>query len=255
MPRISEDSLRFRLRSSAFFTLFNLLLVWLLSLRYLPALSLPEAPLSLLWLVCAWLGGLGTLAVIVWLIPALLALVLKKRLLVWPCALLGLIGVGAMIVDTQLFNATGAHITAFAEGIPPTPDADWWVITGAALLVLSLFELWLAWRVIARSRRIAFPVGTLMVLLPLLLVASVAIDLYTLEDQTRALSLADPTIEPGERATPIPEAERALEARQESEANIDESPVVDERTGPADTEESPEGAPAGVEGEATTGTP
>lgn len=248
MPRISEDSLRFRLRASAFFALFNLLLVWLLSLRYLPALSLPEAPLSLLWLVCAWLGGFGTLAVIAWSIPALLALVLKKRLLVWPCALLGFAGVGAIIADTQLFNATGAHITAFAAGIPSTPDAGWWGITGGALLLLALFELWLAWRVIARSRRIAFPVGSFMVLMPLMLIASVAIDLSTPGDQTRLLTLGGPSDDnTGILATPIPEAERALEQRENSEANIDETPVVDERTGQADA--------GGASGSAADSTP
>lgn len=47
MPRSSEDSLRFRLRATAFFALFNLIFVWLLSLRYLPMIRIPEEGLGI----------------------------------------------------------------------------------------------------------------------------------------------------------------------------------------------------------------
>lgn len=245
MPRSSEDSLRFRLRASAFFTIFNLVFIWLLSLRYLSGIQPHHDALGILWLVCAWVGGFGTLAIIVWLLPALLSLFLKRRMLIWPCAILGTLGVGALWVDTQLFSNIGAHLSDFSGEPKPELTTMQWIITGGGVVLLALFELWLAWRVFARARRIAFPVWSLVLLMPLLLITSVGIDIATEADQTTALNPSTHTDEAtlGRPATPVPEAREAA-----SQRNRTDGPVIDDSVDP--TQRGNTGTPDGAEPEA-----
>lgn len=241
MPRSSEDSLRFRLRATAFFALFNLIFVWLLSLRYLPMIRIPEEGLGIVWLICAWLGGLGTLAVAIWLLPALLSLFLKRRLLIWPCAVLGTLGLGAIWVDTQLFSAAGAHLADLSGDDRPTLSTAQWAITAAGVVLIALVELWLSWRIMARARRIAFPVWSAVLLMPILLMASVGIDIATDTDQTAALHPQDTDTQAlmGEPATPVPEAREAATQRDQNSG-----PAIDDSVDPTtrDTTDMPDGA-------------
>ncbi len=244
MPRSSEDSLRFRLRATAFFVLFNLAFVWLLSLRYLPAVQMPQDPLGIIWLVCAWLGGFGTLALAIWLLPALLSLFLKRRLLIWPCAVLGMLGLGALWVDTQIFAATGEHLMDLSGDDKPTLSTMQWVMTGGGALLIALVELWLSWRIMARARRITFPVWSLVLLMPALLIASVGIDIATDVDQTAVLhpAAADSQALMGEPATPVPEAREAATLRDQNDGPaIDDS--ADPTTRDTSTPDSAEGNP------------
>ncbi|SPJ32593.1 DUF3413 domain-containing protein [Kushneria phyllosphaerae] len=244
-PRSSEDSLRFRLRATAFFALFNLIFVWLLSLRYLPIAQMPQEGLGILWLVCAWLGGFGTLAVAVWLLPALLSLFLKRRMLIWPCAVLGTLGLGALWMDTQIFSAVGEHLVDMSGDDKPVLSIIQWAITGGGVVLIALVELWLSWRIMARARRITFPVWSLVLLMPALLIASVGIDIATDTDQTALLhsSDADSQALMGEPATPVPEAREAATQRDRNDGPaIDDSVDPTERdtsTLPGDGEESP----------------
>ncbi|WP_456268906.1 DUF3413 domain-containing protein [Kushneria sp. AK178] len=245
MPRSSEDSLRFRLRATAFFALFNLIFVWLLSLRYLPIIDMPGEALGIVWLICAWLGSFGTLAVALWLLPALLSLFLKRRLLIWPCAVLGTLGLGALFADTQLFAATGAHLVALSGDDTPDLSPLQWGLTGGGVVLIALVELWLAWRIMARARRITSPVWSLVILMPVLLMASVGIDIATDTDQTAVLhpQEADRQALMGEPATPVPEAREAATRRHRNDGpTIDDSvdPTRRDTTGTPDgTEETP----------------
>ncbi|GHC24178.1 hypothetical protein GCM10010082_15830 [Kushneria pakistanensis] len=244
MPRSSEDSLRFRLRATAFFALFNLAFVWLLSLRYLPMVQMPQEPLGIVWLVCAWLGGFGTLAVVLWLLPALLSLFLKRRMLIWPCAVLGTLGLSAIWMDTQIFSATGEHLVDLSGDDKPALSTMQWAITGGVVILIALIELWLSWRILARARRITFPVWSLVLLMPVLLIASVGIDIATDADQTAALhsSAADSQALMGEPATPVPEAREAATLRDQNDGPaIDDS--VDPTTRDTSTPDSAEGQP------------
>lgn len=244
-PRSSEDSLRFRLRATAFFALFNLIFVWLLSLRYLPIVQMPQEGLGILWLVCAWLGGFGTLAVAVWLLPALLSLFLKRRMLIWPCAVLGTLGLGALWMDTQIFSAVGEHLADMSGDNKPALSIVQWAITGGGVVLIALVELWLSWRIMARARRITFPVWSLVLLMPALLIASVGIDIATDTDQTALLHSKDTDRQAlmGEPATPVPEAREAATQRDRNDGPaIDDSVDPTERdtsTLPGDGEESP----------------
>ncbi|ART63013.1 DUF3413 domain-containing protein [Kushneria marisflavi] len=245
MPRSSEDSLRFRLRATAFFALFNLMFVWLLSLRYLPMVQMPPEALGIIWLVCAWLGGFGTLAFAVWLLPALLSLFLKRRMLIWPCAVLGTLGLGAIWVDTQLFSAVGDHLVDLSGEHKPALSTAQWAITGGGLVLIALVELWLSWRIMARARRITFPVWSLVLLMPVLLMTSVGIDIASDTDQTAALHPQDSDRQAlmGEPATPVPEAREAASQRdQNSGPAIDDSADPTERDTtaiPDDVEDTP----------------
>ncbi|MFC0267512.1 DUF3413 domain-containing protein [Kushneria aurantia] len=242
MPRISEDSLRFRLRASAFYTLFTLLLVWLVSLSYLPTVTPRETPLGIAWLVSVWLGGFGTLAVAAWIVLALLALFLKRRWMVWPAAVLATLGLGAIILDTRLMTTSDLHLLELGSRTPVVPGTGWWLLTGSFVVLAALFSLWLAWRVFARARRIAFPVGSALLLMPLLLIASVAIDLTTDADQTAALGGADSAATGeealGSPATPVPEA---LEAA--SQRNASDAPVIDDSVDPVTTRDGDAASP------------
>ncbi|ARS52643.1 DUF3413 domain-containing protein [Kushneria konosiri] len=232
MPRSSEDSLRFRLRATAFFALFNLIFAWLLSLRYLPMVQMPQEGLGIVWLVCAWLGGFGTLAIALWLLPALLSLFLKRRMLIWPCAVLGTLGLGALWVDTQLFTAAGSHLIDLSGEQKPELSTLQWAITGGVMVLIALVELWLSWRIMARARRITFPVWSLVLLMPVLLMASVGIDIASDTDQTAALHAQDSDRQAlmGEPATPVPEAREAATQRdQNSGPAIDDSADPTER--------------------------
>lgn len=245
MPRSSEDSLRFRLRATAFFALFNLIFIWLLSLRYLPITQMPQEGMGILWLVCAWLGGFGTLAVAVWLLPAVLSLFLKRRMLIWPCAVLGTLGLGALWMDTQIFSAVGEHLVDLSGDNKPMLSIAQWAITGGGLTLIALVELWLSWRIMARARRITFPVWSLVLLMPALLVASVGIDIATDTDQTAVLHSQDSDSQAlmGEPATPVPEAREAATQRDQNDGPaIDDSVDPTERDTsalPDDDEESP----------------
>ncbi|REC93762.1 DUF3413 domain-containing protein [Kushneria indalinina] len=231
MPRSSEDSLRFRLRATAFFALFNLILAWLLSLRYLPMIDMPPEALGIVWLVCAWLGAFGTLAVAIWLLPALLSLFLKRRLLIWPCAVLGTLGLGALWMDTQLFASTGDHLVDLSGDDKPTLSTIQWAITGGGMVLIALVELWLSWRIMARARRIPFPVWSLVLLMPVLLMASVGIDIATDTDQTAALHSQDADRQAlmGEPATPVPEAREAATQRDQNGG-----PAIDDSVDPTE---------------------
>lgn len=245
MPRSSEDSLRFRLRATAFFALFNLIFIWLLSLRYLPIVRMPQEGMGLLWLACAWLGGFGTLAVAIWLLPAVLSLFLKRRMLIWPCAVLGTLGLGALWMDTRIFSAVGEHLVALSGDNKPVLSIAQWTITSGGVVLIALVELWLSWRIMARARRITFPVWSLVLLMPVLLMASVGIDIATDTDQTAVLHPQDSDSQTlmGEPATPVPEAREAATQRDRNDGpaiNDSVDPTERDTTAlPNDEEENP----------------
>ncbi|WP_106476758.1 DUF3413 domain-containing protein [Phytohalomonas tamaricis] len=181
--KLSNDTRRFRLRAAAFFALINLVLVWAIALRYVPYLDVPVDFWGLSYLLTTWPGHFGLLVELAWLPLALMALVLPKRGMIIPAALLASAGLWALALDTVVYGQYRFHLNGFMlslflndkNGEIFSFSVMTWIVGIAVIIALVLFELWLAWRIFARARSVRLPVWKIFAALLVLMVASHAI--------------------------------------------------------------------------------
>ncbi|GAB2787980.1 DUF3413 domain-containing protein [Halomonas shantousis] len=180
------DTLSWRmrqLRASLVFALFNLLLVWLIALRYAPYLESPDDLLGISYLILTWTGHFALLVLLAWLPLGLLSLGLPRRALWLPAALLTSAGLWLMLLDTGVYAQYRFHINQFMVSlflndkngeIFSFPLSTWLVFAGVAL-TLFLLEAWLAAYLFASPRAWRLPVWRTVAGLMLAMVASHAI--------------------------------------------------------------------------------
>ncbi|RKR07334.1 hypothetical protein C7446_0145 [Kushneria sinocarnis] len=184
-PRTSHDSRSFRLRASAFFALINLVIIWLVALRYLPWLDVPGTLSGWAFLVTTWLGHFGVLAMLGWLPLGLLALFLRRRWMILPATLIATLGLWALALDTEVFAQYRFHVNHFmlsmflhdSNGDTFSFSLFSWLMAIGVMLGFALIELWLAWRLFSRAREVRFPVWKSFIVLLLLAIASHVIHL------------------------------------------------------------------------------
>ena len=105
-----QDTLRRRWRSTLLFALFQLPLVWLIALRYVPYLAIPHDPMGIAYLILTWIGHFGMLVLLGWLPLAVLAVVTKARWLWLPATLLGALGLSALLLDMVVYAQYRFHV-------------------------------------------------------------------------------------------------------------------------------------------------
>ena len=163
-----QDTLRRRWRGTLAFALLQLPLIWLVALRYTPYLAVPDDPMGVAYLVLTWIGHFGMLALLGWLPLGVLALLLKTRWLWLPAALLGALGLCALLLDTVVYAQYRFHVNYFMVSLFLNDEngeifsfttSTWLVVIGCVLLALAL-EGWLAQRLIAGGRGRRLPVGS-----------------------------------------------------------------------------------------------
>ncbi|NWO55335.1 DUF3413 domain-containing protein [Chromohalobacter israelensis] len=163
-----QDTLRRRWRGTLAFALLQLPLIWLVALRYTPYLAVPDDPMGVAYLVLTWIGHFGMLALLGWLPLGVMALLLKARWLWLPAALLGALGLCALLLDTVVYAQYRFHVNYFMVSLFLNDEngeifsfttSTWLVVIGCVLLALTL-EGWLAQRLIAGGRGRRLPVGS-----------------------------------------------------------------------------------------------
>ncbi|WP_110650634.1 DUF3413 domain-containing protein [Salinicola peritrichatus] len=178
-----QDTLRRRWRSTLTFALFQLPLVWLIALRYVPYLAVPHDPMGIAYLILTWIGHFGMLVLLGWLPLGVLALVLKARWLWLPAALWAAFGLCALLLDTVVYAQYRFHVNYFMVSlflndkngeIFSFAASTWLVVIGCALVTLAL-EGWLAHRLIAGGRGRRLPVGPACSMVLLTLIGSHAL--------------------------------------------------------------------------------
>jgi len=162
-----QDTLRRRWRSTLLFALFQLPLVWLIALRYVPYLAIPHDPMGIAYLILTWIGHFGMLVLLGWLPLAVLAVVTKARWLWLPATLLGALGLSALLLDTVVYAQYRFHVNAFMVSlflndkngeIFSFATSTWLVVVGCVAVALAL-EGWLAHRLIVGRRGQRLPAG------------------------------------------------------------------------------------------------
>ncbi|MHB0774982.1 DUF3413 domain-containing protein [Halomonas sp. WWR20] len=157
---------RRQLRASLVFTLVNLLLVWLIALRYVPYLEAPDDLLGVSYLVLTWIGHFALLTLLAWLPFGALALCLPRKVLWIPAALLSSAGLWLLLLDSGVYAQYRFHINQFMVALVINdkngeifsfPLSTWLVFAGVAL-GLFLLEAWLAMRLFASPRAWKLPV-------------------------------------------------------------------------------------------------
>lgn len=174
---------RQRLRGTLAFALINLVAVWLIALRYTPFLTVPHDPLGIAYLIVTWVGHFGLLVLLAWLALAVLGLVLPRRVLWLPAALLASAGLALMLVDTVVFAQYRFHINHFMvslflndkNGEIFSFTGSTWLIVAGVVTVLLLVESWLAWRLLRADRVRRLPLWRSVGVLFVALLASHAI--------------------------------------------------------------------------------
>lgn len=179
----SISPLRQRLRASLVFALANLLLVWAIALRYVPYLEAPGDPLGIGYLILTWVGHFGLLVLLAWLPLGLLSLLLPRRVLWLPAALLATAALWVLLLDTGVYAQYRFHINQFMVALFLNDKngeifsfslSTWLSVAGIALGLL-LLESWLAWRLLASRRTWRLPVWRIATALLLMMIASHAI--------------------------------------------------------------------------------
>ena len=174
------DVVSFRLRATLALALCQLPLVWLIALRYLPFMDMPHDGWGILYLVLTWVGHLGFLVLLGWVMLLLPALVLPSRYL-WPlAALLATLGISALLVDTVVYAQYRFHVNYFMvslflndkNGEIFSFSAETWLVVGGVAVALLVAQGWLARRLIMANRMRRLPVGKLSGVVLLSLVAS-----------------------------------------------------------------------------------
>lgn len=171
---------RQRLRGSLAFALVNLVLVWLIALRYTPYLEAPENALGISYLFLTWAGHFALLTLLAWLPLGLLALVLPRRILWLPAALMASAGLWLLLLDTGVYAQYRFHINNFMvslflndkNGDIFSFTLSTWLIVGAVALALLLAEAWLAARLFASPGARRLPLWRSVALLMVAMVAS-----------------------------------------------------------------------------------
>ncbi|MEC8917023.1 MAG: DUF3413 domain-containing protein, partial [Pseudomonadota bacterium] len=162
-----QDTLRRRWRSTLLFALFQLPLVWLIALRYVPYLAIPHDPMGIAYLILTWIGHFGMLVLLGWLPLAVLAVVTRARWLWLPATLLGALGLSALLLDTVVYAQYRFHVNAFMVSlflndkngeIFSFATSTWLVVVGCVAVALAL-EGWLAHRLIVGRRGQRLPAG------------------------------------------------------------------------------------------------
>lgn len=174
---------RRRLRASLAFALANLPLAWLVALRYAPYLEVPDDPLGISYLLLTWVGHFGLLVLLAWLPFGLLALLLPRKVLWLPAALLASAGLWLLLLDTGVYAQYRFHINQFMvalflddrNGEIFSFPASTWLIVGGVIVGLLIFETWLAVRLFASSRAWRLPVWRAVAALMVAMVASHAV--------------------------------------------------------------------------------
>ncbi|HET8789659.1 MAG TPA: DUF3413 domain-containing protein, partial [Modicisalibacter sp.] len=95
------------------FALVNLLLVWAIALRYVPYLEAPSDPLGISYLILTWVGHFGLLVLLAWIPLGLLSLLLPRRILWIPAALLATSALWILLLDTGVYAQYRFHINHF----------------------------------------------------------------------------------------------------------------------------------------------
>nr|WP_298376868.1 DUF3413 domain-containing protein [uncultured Halomonas sp.] len=157
MPQLDYFPARQRLRASLAFALINLVLVWLIALRYTPYLEVPEDALGITYLILTWAGHFALLTLLAWLPIGMLALVLPRRILWLPAALLASAGLWLLLLDTGVYAQYRFHINNFMvslflddkNGDIFSFSLSTWLVVGGIALALLLAEAWLAARLFA----------------------------------------------------------------------------------------------------------
>ncbi|MGC3874100.1 DUF3413 domain-containing protein [Halomonas sp. GXIMD04776] len=183
MSDSSRPHFRQRLRASLAFALVNLVLVWLIALRYTPYLEVPDDVLGISYLILTWMGHFALLTLLAWLPLGLLALVLPRRTLWLPAALLASAGLWLLLLDTGVYAQYRFHINNFMvslflddkNGDIFSFPLSTWLIVGGIALVLLLAEAWLAARLFASPRVQRLPLWRGVTLLMMAMIASHAL--------------------------------------------------------------------------------
>ncbi|GHB14416.1 DUF3413 domain-containing protein [Salinicola rhizosphaerae] len=173
-----EDTLKRRWRTTLLFSLFQLPLVWLIALRYLPYLAVPHDAMGIAYLVLTWVGHFGMLVLLGWLPLGALSFVIRARWLWLPAALLSALGLCALLLDTVVYSQYRFHVNYFMislflddkNGEIFSFEPTTWVVVGGCVLATLLLEGWLARRLIVdgRGRRLPAGYATLGIVLMLL---------------------------------------------------------------------------------------
>lgn len=162
-----QDTLRRRWRSTLLFALFQLPLVWLIALRYVPYLAIPHDPMGIAYLILTWIGHFGMLVLLGWLPLAVLAVVTRARWLWLPATLIGALGLSTLLLDTVVYAQYRFHVNAFMVSlflndkngeIFSFATSTWLVVVGCVAVALAL-EGWLAHRLIVGRRGQRLPAG------------------------------------------------------------------------------------------------
>lgn len=177
------DRFRHRLRGSLAFTLINLILVWLVALRYVPFLEVPHDGLGIAYLIVTWIGHFGLLALLFGLPLWLLSLIVPRGLLWLPASLLATAGLALLLIDSVVYAQYRFHLNHFMVSlflndkngeIFSFTTSTWMIVIGVVGALLA-FEGWLAARLMRSPRPRRWPLWRAAGVLLLALVASHAI--------------------------------------------------------------------------------
>lgn len=174
------DRSRWRLRGSLAFTLINLLLVWLIALRYVAFLEVPHDGLGIAYLIVTWVGHFGLLALLFGMPLWLLSLVMPRKLLWLPASLLATAGLGLLLIDTVVYAQYRFHLNHFMvslflndkNGEIFSFTTSTWLVVAGVVGALLVFEGWLAARLLRSPRTQQWPLWRVVGGLLLALVAS-----------------------------------------------------------------------------------
>ncbi|GHB02925.1 DUF3413 domain-containing protein [Modicisalibacter luteus] len=174
---------RRRLRASLAFALCNLPLVWLIALRYVPYLEVPGDWLGVSYLLTTWTGHFGLLVLLAWVPLAFIALMVPRRVLWLPAALMVTAGMWLLLLDTGVYAQYRFHINKFMVTlflndqngeIFSFTTTTWLVVLGIALGLLA-GEAWLAKLLFNSPRAWRLPVWRMAGGLLLIMIVSHAI--------------------------------------------------------------------------------